>query len=232
MQRGDSKEISIVERLSECALFEGLTQQEIGEILSQHNYTVKRYDKEDVFALTGSSVNYLMVVLEGALITRLVSDSGKFIQIEKIEQNKVVAPAMLFATKNLFPVNVIPDGDVSVFFMHRDSFLKAIQQNEKLLMNFIRSISDINRFLSGRIRSLSLKSIRGKLSEYILNISKEQENKNLITMPLTRQELADKFAVSRQSLIRSLSKLEEEGLIAIDGRDITIIQRQLLEIEE
>lgn len=222
----------LVDTLATSNLFEGIATAEIEMLLSGHNYDIREYNSDDVFALTGSKVNHLMIVIEGGLNTRMVSDSGKYIQIEKIEKGKVVAPAMLFATRNEFPVNVIPEDETSVFFMHRESFLKAMQENEKLLMNFIRSVSDINRFLSSRIRSLSLKSIRGKLSEYLLLLSGEQGNKNQITIPLTRQELADKFAVSRQSLIRSLTELEEEGLISVEGREVTIIRHNLLELEE
>jgi hypothetical protein len=64
----------------------------------------------------------------------------------------VVAPAILFATHNVYPVNVLIEKDGCTIPVSRSTFLKAMQSNEKLLLNFIRSISDINRFLSEKIR--------------------------------------------------------------------------------
>lgn len=221
-------EYDLVTALSGSILFEGIEQSDIDTFLNKGVYKIKEYTKNDVFALAGDKVNHLMVVLHGSLIARMVSESGKSIQIDKIEAGRIVAPAMLFATSNLFPVNVIPEGDASVFFMHKDSFLKAMHQNERLLHNFIQIVSDINRFLSTKIHSLSLKTIRGKLAEYILQESKKQGNKQTIILTLTKQELADKFAVARQALSRSLSELEEDRLIILKGKEITILDRNKL----
>lgn len=221
-------EQDLINILSKSDLFYEVGQHEIEAFLTNGSFKIKEYSKSDVFALAGDRVNHLMLVLDGTLIARMVSESGKYIQIDKIESGRIVAPAMLFATHNLFPVNVIPENNTSVFFMHRDSFLKAMHQNEKLLHNFIRIVSDINRFLSTKIHSLSLKTIRGKLAEYILQESEKQGGKQKINLPMSKQELADKFAIARQALSRSLSELEEEGIISIKGKVIEILDESKL----
>lgn len=212
-------------------LFRGIELADINLFLSNHSYKIKEYNKNDVFALAGDKVNFLMIVLQGNLIARMVSDSGKFIQIDRITEGRVVAPAMLFATENVYPVNVIPEAKVKVFFMSKEVFLKAMNKNETLLYNFIRIVSDINRFLSSKIHLLSLKSIRGKLAGYILELLNEVDHRR-ISLPLSRQELADKFGISRQALSRSLTELETEGLIHIEGRSILVINKQALEDQE
>ncbi|WP_108822312.1 Crp/Fnr family transcriptional regulator [Dysgonomonas sp. Marseille-P4361] len=217
-----------IDILSHSDLFKGISYDEIFSFLDKNEYRIESYTKNDVFALAGDKVNYLMIVLEGELIARMVSDSGKYIQIDKIGEGRVVAPAMLFASNNVFPVNVIPDNNVFVLFMNKNVFLKAMLQNEILLYNFIQIVSDINRFLSTKIHSLSLKTIKGKLSEYILQQSDRIGGNRTITLTLTKQELADKFAIARPALSRSLSELEEEGLILVKGKSITILNRNKL----
>ncbi len=225
-------ELDILDALSKSTLFENIKREEVESFLDKNTYRIKEYTKNDVLALAGDKVNHLIIVIKGELIARMVSESGKYIQIDNFSPGRIIAPAMLFATDDVFPVNVIPEEDASVFFMHKDTFLKAMHQNEKLLHNFIRIVSDINRFLSTKIHSLSLKTIRGKLAEYILVESKKQQSLNKITLPMTKQELADKFAVARQALSRSLSELEEEGLVSIRGREIKILDRERLSLVE
>lgn len=219
---------SLINILSRSILFADIDITDIESFLDSNDYKIEQYTKNDVFALSGDRVNHLMLVLEGELIARMVSESGKYIQIDKIDSGRIIAPAMLFATDNVFPVNVIPDVDTSVFFMHKNNFLKAMHQNEKLLHNFIRIVSDINRFLSSKIHSLSLKTIRGKLGEYLLHEEERQGGNKRVMLHLTKQELADKFAVARQALSRSLSELEEEGMILIKGKEITILDKNSL----
>lgn len=227
-----SMEDDLIKVLTNTDLFSDMNESEITVFLNEYSYKIKRYSKNDVFALAGERVNYLMIVLKGGLIARMVSESGKYIQIDKIDVGRIVAPAMLFGTENIFPVNVIPEGDTLVFFMHKDNFLKAMHKKEQLLYNYLKVICDIHHFLSAKIYSLSLKTIQGKLAEYILHESDQQGGKQTVTLSMSRQELADKFAVARQALSRSLSELEKEGVILVKGKEIEILDRtKLKELE-
>lgn len=216
----------LVDFLSDNELFIPIKKAEIEALLYKSMYSLKTYSKSDVFALAGDRVNHLMIVIKGALNARMVSESGKYIQIDKIDEGRIVAPAMLFASENVFPVNVIPDEDTLVLFIHREEFLKMMHRNEYLLHNFIRIVSDINRFLSTKIHSLSLKTIRGKLAEYLLHESEKAGGSQVITLTLSKQNLADKFAIARQALSRSLSELEEDGLILLQGKKITLLDKK------
>ena len=109
--------------------------------------------------------------------------------------------------------------------MSKKEFLKAMQANSNLLFNFIQIVSDINRFLSDKIHFLSLVSLKLKLAQYFLSFTELQNNDKVIEIPMGRQELADKFGVSRQSLIRTLTELEEEQLIQVNNRQIAILDR-------
>lgn len=142
---------NLLDILSRSALFVNIDRSDIEYFINNNDYKVENYTKNDVFALAQDKVNHLMIVLEGEMVARMVSDSGKSIQIDKIEAGRIIAPAMIFATNNVFPVNVIPDCDSSVFFMHKNTFFKAMHQDETLLHNFIRIVSDINKFLSTKI---------------------------------------------------------------------------------
>lgn len=225
-------EKEIIHALLSSDLFANLTTEELVHFLQTYAYKIETYKKGDIFALAGDQVNKLNLVLEGALLARMVSDSGKYILIDRIDSGRIVAPALLFATKNSYPVEVTPEGNVILFSMRKEEFLLALKSNENLLHHFIQIVSDIIPFLSGKIHSLSLKTIRGKLAEYLLAQSQTQGGTKTISLQPTRQELADKFAVSRQSLVRSLTELESEGLIHIHGKKITLLNlAQLKEVE-
>ena len=218
--------------LSQSPLFKTIFEGGINQFIQNYNYKIETFDKQDVIALMGDACNHLLIVLEGNVIARMVSDSGKFIQIEKMGVGRILAPAMLFATENKFPVNVVPEGKVVLLKMSKQEFLRAMQGNERLLFNFIQIVSDVNKFLSDKIHFLSLMSLRGKLAQYFLGLSEIQKNDKEIIIPMTRQELADKFGVSRQSLIRSLTELEEANLIVVDKRTIKLLDRFGLDNEE
>lgn len=215
--------------LENSPLFKGISNQELDIFLNNHSYKIESYTKSDIIALMGDPCHYLLLVLEGDVIARMVSESGKYLQIEKIGVGRVLAPAFLFATKSEFPVNVIPEGNVVLFKMSKKELVSSMQTNKTLLFNFMQMISDISRFLSDKIHFLSLMSLKVKLAQYFLNFAEIQNNDKEIDIPIGRQELADKFGVSRQSLIRSLTELEEEKLIVVNNRQIKIVDKKRLE---
>lgn len=221
----------ILHQLMLCPLFKNMTVQEVNQLLMGSGCKIDTYKKNDIVALIGYPCNYLLIVLKGSLVARMVSDSGKFVDIEKLGIGNVLAPAMLFAEDNVFPVNVLPEENVTLFRLKKEKFLEWMQSNKTLLFNFIQLISDVNRFLSKKINFLALKTLRGKIAEYLLHLSAENDEQTEVTIPFTRQELADKFGVSRQSLIRSLSELETEGCIKIENRRIILIDKDSLSAE-
>ena len=73
---------------------------------------------------------------------------------------------------------------------------------------------------------ISIKSIKGKLSLFILEHTSEE--KNTFTLKRNRTQLAEYFGVQRPSLARTISELVEKGVISIDKREVTVLKREEL----
>ena len=107
-----------------------------------------------------------------------------------------------------------------------DDFLKLLHLNTRLLKNFLNSISSRAQFLSRKLNFLSIKTIREKIANYILQ--KAGDRFHSIELKNTQQELADLFGVTRPSLARVLSEMQKEKLIIIDKRTVTILNKEKL----
>lgn len=47
-------------------------------------------------------------------------------------------------------------------------------------------------------------------------------------LPRSRQEIADSFGIQKYSLKRVLAEMEKEGILMVDGREITILKPEEL----
>jgi CRP-like cAMP-binding protein len=72
----------------------------------------------------------------------------------------------------------------------------------------------------------SLKSLRKKLATFFLDKTTVKED--TFTLKRSRTQLAEYFGVQRQSLARSLKEMEEEGIIQLRGRVVSILDRNKL----
>jgi CRP-like cAMP-binding protein len=66
-------------------------------------------------------------------------------------------------------------------------------------------------------------NVREKLCHYLNEEAKRQKT-SLITLPLSRQTLADNFGIQKYSLQRCLNELKEEGIIDFQGKAIHILK--------
>jgi CRP/FNR family transcriptional regulator len=87
----------------------------------------------------------------------------------------------------------------------------------------------------GIIEELSFTTVRHRLASYLLHLG-QKSGKRLaegveVTLPITNQELAAQIGTVRELVSRNLSRLQAEGMLKIDGRNVTLCHLKALEEE-
>ena len=220
-------EQKVLNALTLCPLFAGMTPTEIEIAMSGASYRLVHYDSHDIFALAGMPCRYADIIVSGVLICRMSSISGKQVEVSRLRKGNIVAPAFIFGKNHNMPAGVETRSDVTVLRMQRDTFDRLLRDNWQLTENFIRVLSNINIFLTRRMRVLSLFTVREKVAWLLLERAGEQGS-NVIHLYRSRQEIADSFGIQKFSLLRVLADMQKEGAISINGKEITIIDRSKL----
>jgi CRP-like cAMP-binding protein len=202
-------------------LFRGLTIGEIESAVSATPFRIRKYTTGTIISHSGDPVSSFLLVLDGMVKGEMVDYSGRIIKIEDIPAARAVAAAFIFGSRNLFPVNVVAVSDCELLMIEKDDFLKFLKNNERILTNFLDIISNRSQFLSEKIKFLNFKTIRGKLAQYILQVSGTEKIE--ITLPMTQNEMAEYFGVARPSIARVISELENEGIIITKGKHLKIL---------
>ena len=95
---------------------------------------------------------------------------------------------------------------------------------KSFLINYINLISKKCLVLSQKNQITNQFTLRQKIANFLLI---EEEN-NKIKLKQTREELADFLSTTRPSLSRELSNMADENIIKISGKDIYILDINLL----
>ena len=99
--------------------------------------------------------------------------------------------------------------------------------NGTLLTNFMKVNSNMTVFLSKKVQMMSIKSLKGKLSLYILENPTSQNDSFMLRR--TQTQLAEYFGVQRPSLARTLGEMIREGMISLYKRELKVLDRSKLE---
>ncbi|PTN10606.1 Crp/Fnr family transcriptional regulator [Mangrovibacterium marinum] len=212
------------ELLAQSPVFRGLQAGQLEQIMEDIHFQVRRYQKAEQIVDAGAPCLDLIIVLSGSVKGEMADYTGKTIKIEDIEAPRPLASAFLFGQNNRFPVNVIANEEVSLLYISRPEFLKILQKDQRILTNYLNSISSRAQFLSARIKFLSFKTIRQKIAHYLLELAGDRLA--VVELPLSQAQLAEFFAVTRPSLARALGEMADEKLIEVRRRTIRIVDKQ------
>lgn len=211
----------MLEMLLDCSLFKGMRAGEIASALSASSAGIRTYAADTLIAQAGEEVHHLQIVLEGSVKGEMVDYTGKVIKIEDIHPPRPLAPAFLFGSQNRYPVNITAGSDVKVLSIPRDKFLELLQTSKAVLVNFVDIVSNRGQFLSSKIKFLSFTTIKGKLAQYLLDLSRKSGSLR-VKLPNSQAQLSELFGVTRPSIGRAMGELNHEGIIGTEGREVTI----------
>ena len=210
----------MIAQFSENVLFRGLTREQLGLIIERTPISIQHFEKDEVLLRQGDPYENLFLLLKGRCISRMTDFKGRELKIERFDPGAVFAPAVLFASANDMPGSVIACSQAETAVFSKDSVLFLCSQYRQIQENFLTLLSDKFLFISKRLETMSFKTIREKLANYLLGLRQNAEGD--IQLPVSVEELSAFFGVSRPSLSRVFGALEDEGILSKDQRTVRI----------
>jgi CRP/FNR family transcriptional regulator, dissimilatory nitrate respiration regulator len=214
-----------MEKLSEIPVFQGIEPDELETCFQKIIFQRKKYNTDNLVAVQGDACDRLICLLHGSVKTEMSDPTGKSLKIEDLYAPAVLAPAFLFGNRAVFPVNIIATDEIEIIQIPRPELMKLFQLNQRILQNYLGMISSRAQFLSEKLRFHSFRSLKAKLAYYLL---KESGKQTSFKMKHSQNDLAELFGVARPSVGRVFLQMQEEGLIDIRYREVTLLDTNRL----
>lgn len=223
--------MKFIKDLKEASFFKIFSSDELHKILEYSSYAVKEYSKGSTIKNEGDDVKSLGVILKGAAVVRKNMISGKTVDISRINKGQTFGEAILFSQEQTYPVTVISVLESTVFFLSKESIQKIFLINPKFLSEYISLLSNRIVMLSNIIEGFSYKTIKEKISRFLL-MEYKTNHATMFSVTYSRNEMADKLNITRPSLSRELVKLRDAGIIDFHKNTFKILDidalRQIL----
>ncbi|MCM8709667.1 Crp/Fnr family transcriptional regulator [Clostridium sp. SYSU_GA19001] len=214
--------VNYFKAIKSSSLFKTFTEEDLISLFSKIPYKVEKYNKGDIILAEDDSCNTLNLILEGSLEVQKNDSTGKVLSIAEFGSGEIFGEMLIFADKNTAPINVIAKTKCTVLHINKASVISLCQNNSGFLLEYLRIISNKAMILNLKLKEVTLKTIRQKISEYIL-AQYNQQNSLKIKLNMTKKDWADKIGVQRPSLSRELIKMKEDEIIDYN-KDIIIIK--------
>jgi CRP/FNR family transcriptional regulator len=128
-----------------------------------------------------------------------------------------------------FPANAQAISKGRVLFFPRDAFVDLVTENPSLSLNMLAIMSSKLREFTIQIENLSLKEIPARLASYLIYLADEQQTSGLVTLTISKGQLASILGTVPETLSRIFAKLSRQNLIRVQGPNIELLDREGLE---
>ena len=179
------------------------------------------FKKGETILKQGGISNHIAYLEKGIVKFNYESDSGKNLILTIVSAPKILGGANLFyKDNNLF--SLIAVEDCEVIMIDSKVIEEVLMNNSKFAMMMFQVASEMFKKSVMNFISLAHKQKEGRIADIILYLADEVYHSNSFLLSLTRKEIAEFTGCSTENVIMTLSKWQNEEIIAIEGKIIEI----------
>ena len=208
--------------LEKSTLFQGVEANVLRGYLEETPHHIQCYDKEEtIFHLMDPALR-IGIILEGRVEAQKSFPSGSQVNVSVRVPGEMIGPAAVFSKSQRYPCDIVALEPATLMMLRKEDLLSLMQKDVKILQNFTTEIASATYMLQQRLELLSYSGIAQKAAFWLL-MQVRQTGKSLVQIPDSMSRWAMIMNVSRPSLHREMKKLEEEGIIRYEGKNIYIL---------
>jgi len=185
---------------------------------------VKTYKKKELIYTEGNNANYLYLLQKGKIKAFRAHEYGKELIISLHKEGDFFGYTSLLDET---PYNESAEAldDSIVVLIPKEDFYALLNNNHGVMKRFVKLLSNEIQEKEDQLLQMAYSSVKKRVAEALLKLQKQyQENaKDVFSISISREDLANIVGTATESLIRTLSDFKQENLIEIKGSNISII---------
>jgi CRP-like cAMP-binding protein len=214
------------------SIFANIAQEHLKEL--DESKVMNLYKKGQVLFDEGSPALGVYCVLDGQVKILKNSENGKETITRLTVPGDVLGLRGVLSEKS-HPATAKVMEDSHICFIDRNFFKLLIQKSRIAGTNLIfRLVQDVTK-LEERMGDMAARSVRQRLTQLLVSFcqtyGKQKSDGIHIDLKITRAEIASMIGSSSETIIRTLSDMDSEGIIRQDGKKIIVPDLDFL-IEE
>lgn len=223
---GDGEDLSY---LKEVALFSGLDPEELRQVAKIA--MERRYRKGMVIFVEGEPGEAVFFVKSGKVKLSKPAADGREQILALLQPGEIFAEVVLF-DEGPYPATAEAIEDTVVGMIRNKDMEKLVRNNPEISLKMLKVMNQKLRHAQTLIRDLALKDTSGRLAGMLLKLAAEYgqrtEDGIRISLPLTRQEIANLIGTSRETVTRLLSEFQRARVLEINRQEIVILDAKKL----
>ena len=209
------------------AMFNILSTEEL--LMIRKNRINIHYRAGEVIQKQGTFMSHTISVNSG-LVKLYLEDESHNNSILRIvpPTNFIGGPGLYFDQLHHFTVSAMKD--TSICFIDIQVFKSILRQNSAFANEYMKDFSKNVVSVYNRLISLTKKNLPGRLAYALLYLYEEVYENKLNRISISKQDLADLSAISRDSMLKTIRDFQQADIIKYLNNEIEILKPEMLRI--
>jgi CRP/FNR family transcriptional regulator len=215
-------------------IFSAFDQEELNKVTDL--IVRKQYKKGELVIIEGSQLEHMIIINTGKVKAFRDTNEGK----EQILY--IFSEGDFFGEKNLLrdreaTYNVEALEETGVCTIHKKAFQELLREYPNLGSKVMEELCNRLDRLENVIESMGTKNVETRVNTVLLEFSDKYGKKHpkgiMIELPLSREGIANYIGLTRETVSRKMSLLQDEGIIEMIGnKKVIIINKDALKDSE
>lgn len=212
--------------LKSIRLFSGLSPVELQEM--ERMTRMQEVKKRQPVYLAGDPASTVYLLKAGRVKISRTAPTGKEITFDILEPGEIFGELeVLGDTPRDAQAEALDDALICA--IRREDFEHFLQTHQDLTVKLTKLIGLRLRKIQSRVEDLVFRDVPARLAHLLLELGKTEEVPEgpeiRIRVKLTHQEMANLIGCSRETVSTTLGQFRDGGLIRVDNRSLTIVDR-------
>jgi CRP/FNR family transcriptional regulator len=218
-----SQRIDLAAVLEKTALLSSLSPPEL-QMLAARSVR-KLFSTGELLFSEGEPCNGLHIIARGKVRLFKTSVNGREQVLSVNVSGESVAEIPVF-DGGPYPASAVALEETEIVFISRRDFNAYCLEHPEVPLKVLTVVGARLRNLVGIIEELSFTTIRQRLISTLLKLAQSEGRKTArgieLQLPASHQELANQLGTVRELISRNLMRLQAEGLLDVDARQIVV----------
>lgn len=233
----DARPFDVPRYLSVLPLFNDLSRPELQRLAE--GCTLRRLARGDMVFRVGDPCEAFHVTVIGQVKLFAISPAGQEKVIELIGPGHSFAEALMFTDRPCI-VNAQALADTLLLTVAKSAVLAEIDRDPRFALRMLAGLSRRLHGLVNDVQAYALHNGMQRVIGYLLRGQPDLDDDDetarsdgaaaqvTVSLPASKATIASRLSITPEYFSRVLHELEDQGLIAIDKRDIRIADPQAL----
>jgi CRP-like cAMP-binding protein len=222
---------NILNEFRRIALFEALDELQLEKILTA-SQEISLLAKSALFE-KGDPANYFYLLHSGQIKLYMLSAEGDEKVMEIIYPQHTFAEAVMFMPNQFYPVSAEAITDSKLYCFDMKLFRELLDNSKETCFRLLASMGKHLHARVNEINNLTLHNATYRLVVYLLGqLPDEATPLSAIHLTTPKSIIAARLSIKPETFSRILLTMSKQGLIAVHGNDISLLDvnglRQLL----